>query len=172
MGVLRRIAGQDLGPGYCVKGRCVNCMSCNAECNMCDCNTLTNTCCCDTPPGHYSNGFAKVACPGGTFQDRMGHAHCKSCNSSYPNTLYNLHKTGATTRMDCRANMCDNHCDPSLLSVADLAACRATNCVTGNEVQAWMSLKKRNTTFCARLGIDSHECSWIDWSAAHSRVHM
>jgi hypothetical protein len=157
---VRQAIGQDLGAGFCDTGKCINCFSCNGECNLCDCNTLSNSCCCDSPRGSFSTGYTNYPCPGGTFQHAVGQSSCRSCNSSSPDTLYNLTFTGASNRLECREALCENFCG----RLDD--ACRAQNCVTGPQVQSYMKALKRNTTFCDRLNISVHSCSWIDWSGA------
>mmetsp|Transcript_7168 Transcript_7168/g.11660 ORF Transcript_7168/g.11660 Transcript_7168/m.11660 type:complete len:199 (-) Transcript_7168:281-877(-) len=157
---VRRAVGQNLGAGFCATGKCINCFSCNGECNLCECNTLSNSCCCQSPRGTYSTGYDQVPCPGGTYQSKVGSSSCLVCNQTNPSTLYWLTKTGAHSRLECQEALCDRYCDR-----LD-EACRAANCVTGANVQSYMMALKRNETFCNRLNISFRSCSWIDWSGA------
>lgn len=73
----------------------------------CTCYSEINVCCCASPPGYFTRGYEKNACPGGTYQNAYGSVSCKPCNSD-PSVLYNIHYRGLTLRSGARRPNADH----------------------------------------------------------------
>lgn len=152
LGVLPLVSAET---GLCEIGECINCMYCNGDCyENCKCYSDINTCCCKTPPGYYSRGYAKVPCPGGTYQDRVGMGRCKPCNTT--DALYDLNARGSLDLLDCENSICQ----------------AGENCVTSSQVTDAMHALPLDAAFCSNMTtpIANLDCSWIPASGAR-RCH-
>ncbi|CAE7936536.1 unnamed protein product [Symbiodinium necroappetens] len=151
------------GGGFCEDGRCINCNFCDGDCfDACSCNSELNTCCCLAPPGHFSRGYEKIPCPGGTYQDQTGQHSCKPCSND-ASVLFNVDMRGAVDSVDCEEAKCSNE----NVCGANLTDCSAT-CVSSVFVETAMYAHPTNTTFCSGLEqpIAERGCSWQSTTSA------
>ncbi|CAE7838537.1 unnamed protein product [Symbiodinium sp. CCMP2592] len=149
--------------GFCEDGRCINCNFCDGDCfDACSCNSELNTCCCLAPPGHFSRGYEKISCPGGTYQDLAGQRSCKPCSTD-ASVLFNVDMRGAVDLVDCEEAKCSNE----NVCGANLTDCSAT-CVSSIFVETAMYAHPTNTTFCSGLEqpIAERGCSWQSTTSA------
>merc|ERR1740139_138719 len=142
--------------GICFPGFCVNCAYCDGDCfSQCTCISDLNFCCCPTPPGHFSRGYGKVPCPGGTYQDDRGEAGCKACNTT--NETYHVHTRGAIDPVDCQESKCSKVCG----SGNSINTTCEAECKSAPEIASLFSVRSvSSTAFCLTLGIEEAECSW------------
>lgn len=149
------------GTGLCPDGQAINTAYCDGDCHSrCICFSDINTCCCPVAPGHFSRGYAKVPCPGGTYQDQAGGLQCKACNTS--EALYNLNERGAVDLLDCLAAPCSGVCTPGD------ATCEAQQCMTAPSIVAAMVADEQSMELCRKLAapIPDEQCSWVVPSAS------
>mmetsp|Transcript_74275 Transcript_74275/g.187124 ORF Transcript_74275/g.187124 Transcript_74275/m.187124 type:complete len:198 (-) Transcript_74275:19-612(-) len=163
--VLGALANLD-GSGLCANGECINCLYCNGDCySHCTCYSEINTCCCKSPPGHYAVGYEQVACPGGTYQDRLGKPACKPCSDS-SEAYYYLQYRGSIDHLDCEAAKCETVC-------GDNTTCQEEKCMTGPAVVAMMESSPKELTFCSSFDtpIPATACSWTKSGAGRALDH-
>lgn len=128
--------------------------------DKCLCYSGLNTCCCKAPPGSFSQGFTKIPCIGGTYQDGEGQGKCRLCNSS-GTMLYNLSSRGAVDLLDCAAALCQ-------CSSGD-STCES-QCATPQEVYSKMTSRPRSEAWCKTLGIPESSCTWTTPGSAWRSV--
>eukprot|EP00933_Yihiella_yeosuensis_P062191 TRINITY_DN65132_c0_g1_i1.p1 TRINITY_DN65132_c0_g1~~TRINITY_DN65132_c0_g1_i1.p1 ORF type:complete len:193 (-),score=16.56 TRINITY_DN65132_c0_g1_i1:128-706(-) len=146
----------DCSSALCPDGRCINCIYCNGDCyDSCSCYSDINMCCCASPPGHFSRGYYKVPCPGGSYQDELGQATCKPCNGT--DALYDLTFRGATDPLDCVEALCQ-HRDVNMSNATQVAE----RCMTSSAVRTRMLRQPSDLEFCGSLtpAITESGCSW------------
>jgi len=151
------------GSGLCSVGSCINCFYCDGDCfSRCQCFSGLNTCCCRAPPGHFSRGYGKLACPAGTFQDDMGGAVCKECRDG--TEKYDMRVRGAIDNVDCDLSKCSYTCGNDQTCVEN--HCRYQESHGGKEdytaakVIEMMTARPARTDFCTQVGIPASGCSW------------
>mmetsp|Transcript_4362 Transcript_4362/g.8737 ORF Transcript_4362/g.8737 Transcript_4362/m.8737 type:complete len:215 (-) Transcript_4362:219-863(-) len=154
--------------GLCKIGDCINCFYCDGECfSQCKCFGKINTCCCRSPPGYFSRGYSKVACPAGTYQDVQGGGACKQCDATEGQgaTKYDITVVGAIDKIDCQFAQCSHTCKGD-------QTCEAQRCVfqgddgisspyTARLVGEMMEARPPRTDFCRRVGIPESGCTWL-----------
>ncbi|CAE8633976.1 unnamed protein product [Polarella glacialis] len=152
------VTGQDKQP-FCPLGQCINCMHCNGAClDDCSCYSSINVCCCGAPPGHYSRGYEKVPCPGGSYQNVTGQWRCEPCNTS--GQLYDITYRGSIDLLDCY----EARCESRGASQANYSQWQAENCRNSTFVETTMMSHPPSEAFCSAMtpAIKSRGCSWND----------
>uniref|UniRef100_A0A7S1F7Y9 Tyrosine-protein kinase ephrin type A/B receptor-like domain-containing protein n=1 Tax=Noctiluca scintillans TaxID=2966 RepID=A0A7S1F7Y9_NOCSC len=144
------VSANSLTFPICIEGECVNCRSCNTECDSCTCSSVTNTCCCTAPYGHYARGNGAVECPGGTYNSDDGAWSCVLCPIVQ---YYDIAITGATQEFDCTFAVCGT------TSVNCWTPAAISQAMTERDVSLRME-------FCTLLSIGEDDCSWISPDAA------
>mmetsp|Transcript_17172 Transcript_17172/g.49051 ORF Transcript_17172/g.49051 Transcript_17172/m.49051 type:complete len:224 (-) Transcript_17172:106-777(-) len=145
------------GAGFCLDGQCINCIYCDGDCySRCTCYSEINVCCCASPPGYFTRGYEKNACPGGTYQNAYGSVSCKPCNSD-PSVLYNIHYRGSVDILECQDALCSTVCSP------DNATCQGKQCDSAPSIMKKLSQAPVDQGFCDSLvpRIPTDACTWI-----------
>jgi len=158
--LLQLCQGESAGNGLCPVGQCINCITCDGDCDaQCMCFRDYNFCCCSSPVGHYSRGYGKIRCPGGTYQDESGKGECKLCDAS-GSILYDLNSRGASSSLDCPSARCENVCQAN----GNLnASCVVVRCATSGTIRDRMHTRPENQTFCDHFQEPiqlSADCTW------------